>query len=934
MDKGVMRMIVHRLASPRLTVWLLLLLMGIVFTGTFYQVWHGLHAAQEHFYYAWVTPLIRAWPPDGASGMLVRALSWMAFPLPGGMTVLWALGINLVCSLVFRIGFRWRNVGNVLIHVGLLIMLAGGWLTHRTAESGFISFAEGDATRIALSYTEGAPALPLPLTIRLLAFHAEYMPGSRISRRYASRIEVTGPGVDRQVMIEMNRPFRYGAFTFFQSSYGRTEDGRNVSVLAVTQNRWMLAPYLATGMMSIGLILHFLVQLLRQTKKPNQRRSGVPQSTVILALVLALTLPVFAADATALEMEAMHLRDAVTGDTCALDLGAFRHLPVLHNGRTMPMDSFARLKLMEYSGRRHRSKPTVAWMARVLFAPDAVRKEPVFLLTHPETVQALGLTASGRRTRVTIADLESVSETLEAMALKAYERDADERSIVETELLRLYTHLIAYFDMTRSFSFAVSGEPFLVRHAVLHEALQLPAERNAFSFLEIYRQGGGLRHLMRAAQEMPRTEWTGLEHEAVALSMALYDWTLFHEDTRFALLPVIEDGKVQWLSVWKAIASGYMRDPVMADAIGTLHTLAHAYGRADQAAFDEAVHAYDRFVRNRFPGHRDLRWTGLEVRLNDLNPFLWSRILYLLSFLVALCALFVRAGGSTPGRSDQLLRWSAFGLCASALVLHTAGLVMRTLIMGRPPATNLYATFLFVAWMSALLGLTVEVRQRLALGTLMGGLSGVALLLVANGVAGHNDTMGKVAAVLSSNAWLSAHVLTITMGYAGCVLAGMVGQTWLLCACLAPSRRAIRDALQRALYGLLGFGLAFTFIGTTLGGLWADQSWGRFWGWDPKENGALLIVLWCAVLLHARLARMIGDIGMAAGSVFGVVVVMFAWLGVNLLGVGLHSYGFTSGLASGLIAYMTIQLLVLAVTIPLATARCRHVSEQESGLHK
>ena len=115
-----------------------------------------------------------------------------------------------------------------------------------------------------------------------------------------------------------------------------------------------------------------------------------------------------------------------------------------------------------------------------------------------------------------------------------------------------------------------------------------------------------------------------------------------------------------------------------------------------------------------------------------------------------------------------------------------------------------------------------------------------------------------------------------------------------------------------------------------LGGVWADQSWGRFWGWDPKENGALLIVIWCAVLYHARLSGLIRNVGMAAGSILGVIVVLFAWIGVNLLGVGLHAYGFTSGVATGLFGYTFLQVALLVVLVPLARRRLRRVAAASS----
>ena len=121
--------------------------------------------------------------------------------------------------------------------------------------------------------------------------------------------------------------------------------------------------------------------------------------------------------------------------------------------------------------------------------------------------------------------------------------------------------------------------------------------------------------------------------------------------------------------------------------------------------------------------------------------------------------------------------------------------------------------------------------------------------------------------------------------------------------------------------------LLFSFLGTMLGGIWADQSWGRFWGWDPKENGALLIVLWVALLFHARLDGMIGPRGLAAGAVLGVNVVLTAWLGVNLLSVGLHSYGFTSGLAAVFFAAIAFECAFAVTAWFLARRRAGQTAD-------
>ena len=119
--------------------------------------------------------------------------------------------------------------------------------------------------------------------------------------------------------------------------------------------------------------------------------------------------------------------------------------------------------------------------------------------------------------------------------------------------------------------------------------------------------------------------------------------------------------------------------------------------------------------------------------------------------------------------------------------------------------------------------------------------------------------------------------------------------------------------MTRMIYGTLCFSIFFSFIGTVLGGLWADDSWGRFWGWDPKENGALIIVLWNALVLHARWDGWVKDRGLAVLAIGGNIVTGWSWFGVNELGVGLHSYGFTEGVLFALGIFACSQLCMMAV---------------------
>jgi ABC-type transport system involved in cytochrome c biogenesis permease subunit len=164
--------------------------------------------------------------------------------------------------------------------------------------------------------------------------------------------------------------------------------------------------------------------------------------------------------------------------------------------------------------------------------------------------------------------------------------------------------------------------------------------------------------------------------------------------------------------------------------------------------------------------------------------------------------------------------------------------------------------------------------------------------------------MEMMQAVLDTNFWLSTHVTCVTLGYTTTFVAGLMGIVYIAVGLTTNMLRKTGSAdFARAIYGVLCAGMFLSFVGTVLGGLWADYSWGRFWGWDPKENGALLIVIWIALILHARWAGLIKHRGLAVLSVLGIVVTSWSWFGTNFLGVGLHSYGFRQG------AMMTLVLI-------------------------
>ena len=214
----------------------------------------------------------------------------------------------------------------------------------------------------------------------------------------------------------------------------------------------------------------------------------------------------------------------------------------------------------------------------------------------------------------------------------------------------------------------------------------------------------------------------------------------------------------------------------------------------------------------------------------------------------------------------------------------------------------------------------------------MASFIGVVTLIIAHNLSLDGDTMEMLQAVLDTNIWLATHVVVITLGYSSMFLAGFLGVLYLVLGVFTPKlteavsggATSVGKALGKIVYGIICVATLFSFVGTVLGGIWADQSWGRFWGWDPKENGALLIVLWCAVILHARWGGLIREKGLMVLAVFGNIVTAFSWFGVNMLGVGLHSYGFMDKAFFYLMIFNTSQVLIML----LAAVPARHWRSQ------
>ena len=565
-------------------------------------------------------------------------------------------------------------------------------------------------------------------------------------------------------------------------------------------------------------------------------------------------------------------------------LSEFARLPVLEGGRIKPLDTVGRTSLMILHGRQTlrladgNIVPPSRWLAEALFNAPLADSRPLFAINNPEVLSLFGFEQSGRK-YFSFSELEPSLALIDAQGEIAAREESARRTPYQIALLNLRNGLYLYQRLKNSlrpagaedFSAEIADYEAVVpvgAPALIAKRQGKPYDREACDdFLSFAKRYGGMSETALLLP-VPSLEGSG--------------W----QPLGTALLGAVAKGKVPEVVVAYARAGDAWRHgnaPVFSDTVRGLSLLL-------QSKAAEAT-----------------RRASFENLFNRIDPFYQAMGLYVLSFLI-LCAFWLRG--------DRALRGGAMAVIAAALLFHTFGLAARMLIQGRPPVTNLYSSAVFIGWGTALLGLLLERFRRDGIGLACSSVIGFVTLVIAHHLAGRGDTLEMLQAVLDTNIWLATHVVTITIGYSAMFLAGLLATAYVVRGVFGKNPDPDRS-LVRMIYGVICFATLFSFVGTVLGGIWADQSWGRFWGWDPKENGALLIVIWCAITLHARLGGYIRERGLVAMALFGDVVTAFSWFGVNMLGVGLHSYGFMDRAVPWLAVFVGLQMgLIGAVLMP------------------
>ncbi len=766
-----------------------------------------------------------------------------------------------------------------------MTVAAGGDLTERVSW-------DGKMYEIALRNRRSLT----PFTLTLEDIRKVDYVGTATPKDYSSFVILKDPlrGVeDRHVRIWMNNPLRYAGETIYQLSYHPLPGGEATSLQLVANSSWML-PYVACMLVVVGLICHFLTTLrrflTRRERDSTSDRQGMGHPSMgdirVIATAAGIVLLILA--------PALRPKPAIVDE---MKIGEFAKLPIVDQGRVKPLDTLARHVLKTVSNKQSfldttltepARQPAIKWLLDVITSSEVGDQHRVVSITDPDVIGLLGLTQR-KRFLYSMDEFRDQLPALQTEARKAMayrERHPKDPGRYHRSIIETYQRCLAINRLRDAFE----PTPFP----------PLPTQETRDENPELAEQQ--LRAFTQLLMQLP---------ERAKRLMATSPPLVIPAEENIA-----SGGQPEWLPFALA-ADAALAGQIRGQEQVNTATLAwgrmlQAYARGDAQRFNQQLEDYAEGLAASPPPEVHEGRVQFEAHFNAFSPFYWCMALYIVAFVVTSCSWL---GWFNALRS---LSW---WILIFTFVVHTLALAGRIYISGRPPVTNLYSSAVFLGWGIVLISIILEGLFPLSLLNLIAAIAGFATLFIAHNLAGTGDTFTVLQAVLDTQFWLATHVVCITLGYSTTFLAGGLGTIYVLGGIFSRSvnpRNA--DAISRMTYGIICFAIFFSFFGTVLGGLWADDSWGRFWGWDPKENGALIIVLWNALILHARWGGMIRQRGLAILAIVGNIVTAWSWFGVNELGIGLHAYAnFEDSAKKELALYVLSQLLIVGLgCLPIA----------------
>lgn len=843
---------------------------------------------------------------------------------------------------------------------------------------------------------------------------ALYYPGTKKPRHFETNFKIVNHQSDQvsQHRIWMNNPLRYGDETFYQSDY-RDMGDTEVTGLQLVWNRGWMIPYLCCAMVGVGMLAHFVPNLLKYIDKSSQPRPSAisaglerikekqsGQTTKWNLKELTYTGLIWGFCVLMLLGRARPTSPKIE----QLNLSGFEKVPISLGGRILPLGSMVRNTLRNTMGLE-----TVESKERSIFGSFKKHPATVFLAklisNHKDAMNYPCIKVDNRQLldqmklrqhpgfRFSLAELKpyrggDLEKTLliqkslnEFIDKEAKYRNAYEKSLVDflghhrsIEYLKKGVgglegerYLKKFTNAADSNSSGASprviparkfNQPWFPLNVAqfLMELEELAAIRKVKNINDLYLVSLEQTVLPRVAEfdyenqvEMARKSPN--PEQALKKILPVDDPKRLNALTdRFSSLSTKErlrtltaflnllnygvdsDFQSRHRKAFRAIipngdSETSVEDVFLTDVqktfVGDWENMLQAIKDQDQQKLDAAVTSLNDHLRQEFvldpakfkeqkllakEENRDppfdvessLARANVESQFVKWQPTYLAKVLY---FMVGILATIGAIAKS------KLFTRSAFWIFTTGFLVHTFALLIRLYISQNALITSIYTSAFAIGWGLGFLFLTMYFLTKRPVALILGGNAAFFALHVAYGLSTSGDTFVLVQAVLDTKFWLWTHVIIIAIGYLLTFVAGFLAIGFAFIAIINGSSREKLKAEMDLTYGILCAATLASFIGTVLGGLWADDSWGRFWGWDTKENGAAMIVLWNAAILHARWCGMIRIRGLIFMLSIGNMVTCWSWFAVNELGIGLHSYGFTKGALFWLSIYWAAQFV-------------------------
>lgn len=864
---------------------LLLLYAVLLGVATFVEKEHGARTARELIY---LSPLL---------------------------FVLYALmAINVLCVTLSRRQWSQRHLPYLTIHAALLTILLGALITHLYAREGTMRIQEGERTnRLLQKAGEEYLTAELPFDLELLDFRLERYPGTQSPSSYESDLVIHRKNGEKDTfLVRMNRVLDEQGYRFYQSNYDPDEKG---TILSVSNDPFgSTITYTGYALLVLGFILMLLmptshfrrtqrrIARIRQAINELERKDrpvGKNAATAAILLILSALMPMTSQAATA------------KGDTA-------------RRSTALPLLKVHEAPLKRANEGSDKEKEQAPPAEQDTHGPMIRLVEGSIPSEHREAFRQLAIQWKGRTCPVSTLAHEVTRKITKSNRVNGLSP--------ETFLLRLLSRPDAWL-----------AAPF-IESPSKEVSKRYDLGYPKFAYTNVFMPSGYYR-LAKEVESAIRTEpekRTQIQKDLLRIHERL---NIVHQIVSLEplkLFPRRDDPEGVWLSSNAPLNGLPFADSLFVRSWWTryLSAVDAALSSDDWTEPDRLLLQLQEYQQATLAGNLDTKRLKAEDFYNRTRFITYLRIAYLLfGGMLLMVTLFGMFQTAEYRRTNRPLQNGFLLVGLAAVVVHLVALALRGYIAGYVPWSNSYETMLYVSLCAAVAGMILGRGNRLvcAVGMLLAG-----VILFVAGLQWMDPQVGTLVPVLQS-IWLMLHVAVIVTAYGFFALSCILGLICLLISLKHPLNRTERQLqiLRLKILELtelnrlsLYLGVAFMAVGTFLGAVWANEAWGRYWGWDPKETWALITLILYAIIVHIHLLKFKYEPWLLnLLSVLAITSVLMTYFGVNYLLTGLHSYGYSGGMGQAA-TWVFISMVVVLILALIVKPRWKEIIEAPIELQK